>query len=61
MDVFEAIAKEADEKTSQLKNHIASGRATTYEEYKYLCGQIQGLLYAKDYALGLRRQIEESE
>lgn len=61
MDVFEVLAKEMDEKLGQLRDHIASGRATNYEEYKYLCGQIQGLLYAKDYSLGLKRQVEESE
>lgn len=61
MDVFDAIAKEMDEKVDQLKDYLASGRTTTYEEYKYLCGQITGLLYARGYALDLRQNLENSD
>ena len=32
MDVFEAIAKEMDEKIAQLKDYLASGRTTNHEE-----------------------------
>lgn len=61
MDVFEAIAKEMDEKIAQLKDYLASGRTTNHEEYKYLCGQITGLLYARGYALDLKQNLENSD
>ena len=61
MDGFEAIAKEMEDKVVQLKDYLATGRATTYEEYKMLCGEIKGLLFAKDYSLGLKRTVEESD
>ena len=61
MDIFEAIAKEMDEKVGQLKDHMSSGRATTYEEYKQLCGEVKGLLYAKQYVKDLQQQLEHSD
>lgn len=61
MDVFDAIAKEVDEKVEQLKEYLASGRTTNHEEYKHLCGQITGLLYVRGYALDLKRQLENSD
>ena len=60
MDVFDAIIKEMDEKIVQLKDYLATGRATL-EEYKQLCGEIKGLLFAKEYALSLKRNFEESD
>ena len=61
MDVFEAVAKECDEKTEQLSTYLASGSAKSYEEYQRLCGQIKGLLHAKEYTLSLKQQWEESD
>ena len=61
MDIFQAIVKEMDEKIDQLKDYLSSGRTKDFEEYKQLCGQISGLLYAKDYALSLKQKWESSD
>ena len=58
MDAFEVIVKQIDDKVSQLNEHIASGRASSFEEYKSLCGEIRGLLTARGYTLDLQKQME---
>lgn len=61
MDALEIIVQQADEKISQLKDHLAEGRAVSFEEYKALCGEIRGLLIARGYALDLMKNLEESD
>ena len=47
MNVLDAVVLEMDERIAQLKDHLASGRLNTHEEYKQLCGEIKGLLFAR--------------
>ena len=61
MDAFEVIIKEIDEKVKQLFDHVGSGKAETFEEYKRLCGQIKGLLTARGYTLDLKKRMENSD
>jgi hypothetical protein len=61
MDALTAITVELDEKVKQLKDHLATGRATTIEEYKQLCGEIKGLLFARQYVIDLQRNLENSD
>ena len=61
MDVLELLDQQADEKISQLKDHLAEGKAASYEEYKALCGEIRGLLIARGNALDLKKNLEESD
>ena len=61
MDALEIIVQQADEKISQLKDHLAEGRAVSFEEYKALCGEIRGLLITRGYALDLMKNLEESD
>lgn len=61
MDALTAITVELDEKVKQLKDHLAAGRATTLEEYKQLCGEIKGLLFARQYTTDLKRNLENSD
>lgn len=61
MDLFEAVAKECDEKIQQLQVHLSAGSAKSYEEYQNLCGQIKGLLHAKNYTLSLKQEWESSD
>ena len=61
MDVLVTITIELDEKVKQLKDHLATGRASSFEEYKQLCGEIKGLLFARQYALDLQRNLENSD
>jgi len=61
MDVLSTITVELDSKVTQLKDHLSAGRAQTLEEYKQLCGEIKGLLFAKHYVIDLQRNLENSD
>ena len=61
MDALDVIIEQTDDKILQLKDHIAGGRAESFEEYKRLCGEIKGLLTARGYALDLKQKLENSD
>lgn len=61
MDVFEVLVKQTDEKVAQLKDHLAEGKASSFEEYKRLCGEIRGLLLARGYIVDLQQKMEYSD
>ena len=61
MDAFDVLIKQADDKITQLKDHLAEGKATSFEEYKALCGEIRGLLIVRGYTLDLKKNLEESD
>ena len=59
MDALDLLVQQTDEKVAQLKDHLAEGKAETFEEYKKLCGEIRGLLIARGYALDLKQTMEK--
>ena len=61
MNALELLVQQADEQITQLKDHLAEGKAASYEEYKSLCGEIRGLLIARGYTLDLKKNLEESD
>jgi hypothetical protein len=61
MDALELLVQQADEKVSQLKDHLAAGRVTSFDEYKSICGEIRGLLIARGYTLDLKKNLEDSD
>ena len=61
MDAFDLLVQQTDEKIAQLKDHLAEGRAESFEEYKKLCGEIRGLLIARGYTLDLKQTLETSD
>lgn len=58
---FEILVQQLDEKVQQLQEHIGSGKAETFEEYKRTCGEIKGLLTARGYVLDLQQRMEQSD
>ena len=61
MDALEILVQQTDEKITQLKEHLAAGRATSFEEYKSICGEIRGLLITRGYTLDLKKNLEDSD
>ena len=61
MDAFEVLVQQTDEKVAQLKDHLSEGKATSFEEYKRLCGEIRGLLLARGYVIDLQQKLEYSD
>ena len=61
MDALDLLVQQTDEKIGQLKDYLAEGKATSFEEYKALCGEIRGLLIVRGYTLDLKKNLEESD
>jgi uncharacterized protein YaaR (DUF327 family) len=61
MDMYDILIKEIDDKVKQLFEHVGTGKAETFEEYKRLCGEIKGLLTARGYTLDLKQRMEHSD
>lgn len=61
MTALEILVQQLDEKIQQLKEHVATGRPDTFEEYKRTCGEIKGLLIARGYVLDLQQRMEQSD
>jgi len=40
---------------------LASGQCASFEQYRYLCGVIQGLAIAERYLIDLAKREEESD
>lgn len=60
MDAFEVLTKQLDERAEQLKDAVANGNLE-YMEYKKTCGEIRGLLIARQYVLDLKDRLENSD
>ena len=43
------MLKELRERNSRLKDGIADGSASSWDEYRYLVGEIRGMTYVKIY------------
>ena len=61
MTALEILVQQLDEKIQQLKEHVATGRPDSFEEYKRTCGEIKGLLIARGYVLDLQQRMEQSD
>lgn len=60
MNVLDAIALEVSEQVDRKKEHLARGTCT-HDDYLTLCGEIKGLLFAREYALDLKQRMENSD
>ena len=61
MTAFEVLIKQLDERAEYLKEALAQGRITNFEEYKGACGEIKGLLVARGMVLDLQQKMERSD
>ena len=61
MSPLEMLMRQVDEKTEQIKDFMAAGRAQSFEDYQKMCGEIRGLLIARGYTLDLKKNLEESD
>lgn len=58
---LDVLVEQLDDKIGQLKEHLSTGRAESFEEYKKTCGEIKGLLTARGYILDLQQTMEQSD
>jgi hypothetical protein len=61
MNEFEYITKQLRERSEIVSERLGTGGAKDYAEYRELCGQIQGLLYAQSVITDLVRKMENNE
>jgi hypothetical protein len=55
------VINQIDEKVKQLEEHLGSKGAKTYDEYCEMCGEIKGLLTARNFLTGLTKNMENSD
>jgi len=60
MTGLELLVKQIDEKVSQLKDAVVVGNLD-HVGYQKLCGEIRGLLIAKDYVVDLKDRLENTD
>jgi hypothetical protein len=61
MNPLDVLVQQINDKTMQLQEALASGRVDTFDEYRKVCGEIRGLLTARQYALDLKQLMEKSD
>jgi hypothetical protein len=55
------FVKQIDENVKQLEEDLGASSAKSYEEYRYMCGVITGLLTARRFISDLTRSMEEAD
>jgi hypothetical protein len=59
MNYAEAIELEIDKQIKYLEGQLSQGSMKSFEEYKFVCGQIQGLLVARRINEDLANRMKE--
>lgn len=59
--VANVLVKQLDDKVLQLQEALADGRVDDIAEYKKVCGEIRGLLTARNYITDLNKAMENSD
>lgn len=59
--VLDYLMRELKERTTMLAEALAAGRAGSYDEYRYACGQIRGLESACGVIADLKKRLETSD
>jgi hypothetical protein len=52
------LFKEIRERDSRLKDRIADGSVSSWDEYRYLVGEIRGMTYCEDLVKTAMKGIE---
>jgi hypothetical protein len=57
--IIEVVLHELRERRAQLSDAIARNGAKTFEDYKFMCGEIRGLTAVESYLLDLAKNMEQ--
>jgi hypothetical protein len=61
MNIVEAALKEIRTRRTQLSDGLGNSSAKSFEEYKFICGEIRGLTAVESYILDLAKHMEYSD
>jgi len=60
-DELEFLLKEYKDRMTMLSEALARGNCGSFEEYKYICGQLRGLEAACGIIIDLKQKMEHSD
>jgi len=58
MNIVEAALKEIRSRRAQLSDGLGNSSAKSFEEYKFICGEIRGLTAVETYLVDLAKHME---
>jgi hypothetical protein len=61
MDALDVLVQELDRELAQKRDWVASGQAKDFADYQRMCGEIHGLLIARQEVLDLKQKMERSD
>ena len=61
MDPLDVVLMELKDRMGMLSQATSNGQCASYDEYKYVCGQIRGLESACGIILDLQKNMENSD
>ena len=59
--VLEVLSSQLEEQVTAIKDHLATGQAADYAQYRELCGKLHGLVLAQRITSDLQRNLEQDE
>lgn len=59
MDFAEAVSLEINKQIRYVEEQLSQGSMKSFEDYKFVCGQIQGLLIARRINEDLANRIRD--
>jgi hypothetical protein len=61
MDFSEAVSIEINKQIRYAEEQLSQGSMKSFEDYKFVCGQIQGLLIARRINEDLANRIKDDD
>jgi len=61
LQTAEHFKKQIDENIKRIEEDLGASSAKTFEEYRYMCGVITGLLTARRFIADLTKSMEDSD
>ncbi len=58
---FDVLLMELDKDVAQKRDWVSSGQAKDFAEYQRMCGEIHGLLIARQEITDLKQRMENSD
>jgi hypothetical protein len=59
--IYDMLLKEYQERMAMLSLPLTQGACLSFEEYKYICGQLRGLEAACFIITDLKQQLEKAD
>lgn len=58
-DLFDYLIAKFSEQEAVVAQHLVAGKASGIEEYKRLCGLVEGLTFAKEIVKDIKKRQED--